>query len=349
MIELTVDAVGLARSRFAVSPLHEVVATLLPWGLQPAPDADPWVARARRVLRRARLPLLRELALDGSGYVPDFLNPYPCGPSPTVEEELERVRRTPPERVLSELEALRVGRPHNGLDGCELPPGVRRAMTRGGTYVARQAADEMRHYWELAFAPHWEAAKATLDAELSRCAGVLAGHGAERLFNSLHSQIRWVEGTLRVASRLRIALPVPLVVVVPSIVAPRPGVAVDPTCGQERPPMLIYPVRDKAIAPTAPTSEMAQLLGPTRAGLLAALAQPASTAQLAALHFLSPATVSYHLGVLRRAGLVARTRSGRSVLYRRTPEGTRLARNRSMPALVNPAGATAAGLPVTTR
>lgn len=37
MIELTVDAVGLARSRFAVSPLHEVVATLLPWGVKPGP------------------------------------------------------------------------------------------------------------------------------------------------------------------------------------------------------------------------------------------------------------------------------------------------------------------------
>ncbi len=44
----------VAHSRFAISPLHEVVATLLPWGLQPAPDADPWVARARRVLHRAR-------------------------------------------------------------------------------------------------------------------------------------------------------------------------------------------------------------------------------------------------------------------------------------------------------
>jgi hypothetical protein len=172
MIELTVNAAGLARSRFAVSPLHEVVATLLPWGLQPAPDADPWVARARRVLRRARLPLLSELALDGPGYVPDFLNPYPSDPSPTVEEELERVRCTPPERVLSELEALRVGRPRNGLAGAELSEGVRRAMARGGAHVARQAADEMRRYWELAFAPHWEAAKAVLDAELGRCAGV---------------------------------------------------------------------------------------------------------------------------------------------------------------------------------
>jgi DNA-binding transcriptional ArsR family regulator len=326
MIELTVDAAGLARSRFAVSPLHEVVATLLPWGLQPAPDADPWVARARRVLRRARLPLLSELALDGPGYVPDFLNPYPSGPSPTVEEELERVRSTPPERVLSELEALRVGRPRNGLAGSHLPEGVRRAMARGGAHVARQAADELRRYWELAFAPHWEAAKAVLDAEVGRCAGVLAGHGAARLFNSLHPDIEWVEGTLRVESRLRIALPVSMVVVVPSLVMPRPGVAVD------RPPMLIYPVRDKAVAgavaPAVPSAEMARLLGSTRAGLLAALTQPASTAQLAARHFLSPATVSYHLGVLHRAGLVTRTRAGRSVLYRRTPEGTRLTKSR---------------------
>ncbi|WP_149551537.1 ArsR/SmtB family transcription factor [Streptomyces marokkonensis] len=332
MIELTVDAAGLAHSRFAISPLHEVVATLLPWGLQPAPDADPWVARARRVLRRARLPLLSELALDGPGYVPDFLNPYPSGPSPTVEEELEQVRCTPPERVLSELEALRVGRPCNGLSGSELPEGVRRAMARGGAHVARQAAQEMRRYWELAFAPHWEAAKAVLDAEISRCAGVLTGHGAGRLFNSLHPDIKWAEGTLHVESRLRIALPVSMVVVVPSVVMPRPGVAVDPTRDEDRPPMLVYPVRDKAIGgaitPVAPSAEMAQLLGPTRAGLLAALTQPASTAQLAARHFLSPATVSYHLGVLHRAGLVTRTRAGRSVLYRRTPEGSRLAKSR---------------------
>ncbi|MEW2490931.1 winged helix-turn-helix domain-containing protein [Streptomyces sp. NPDC048411] len=95
--------------------------------------------------------------------------------------------------------------------------------------------------------------------------------------------------------------------------------------------MLTYPVHDKTIAntiaPAAPSAEMAQLLGPTRAGLLAELAQPAST-QLAARHFLSPATVSYHLGVLHRAGLIARARSGRSVLYRRTSEGSRLARSR---------------------
>ena len=332
MIELTVDAAGLARSRFAISPLHEVVATLLPWGMRPAPHAEPWVARARRVLRRSQLPLLSELALNAGGYVPDFLNPHPVRPSPSVEEELERVRCTSPERVLSELQALRDGRPRNGLAGCELPAGVRRAMARGGAHVARQAADEMRRYWELAFAPYWDAAKNTLDAEVDRCAGELARQGAARLFNSLHPGIRWADGTLRVESRYQIALPVPLVIVVPSLVAPQPAVAVDPTRDGARPPMLVHPVRGKAtadsITPAAATTETAQLLGPTRAALLAALAQPVSTAQLAARHYLSPATVSYHLGVLHRAGLITRTRTGRCVLYRRTPSGTRLSQGR---------------------
>jgi DNA-binding transcriptional ArsR family regulator len=334
MIELTVDAAGLARSRFAVSPLHEVVATLLPWGLRPGSAADPWVARARRVLRRTHLPLLSELALQESGYIPDFLNPYPLHPFPSVEEELERVRSTPSERVLSELAALREGRPRSELAGRELPPGVQRAMARGGTHVARQVAQELRRYWELAFASHWEAAKAVLDAEISRCAGVLAGHGAAKLFNSLHPDIEWADGTLRVESRFRIALRVPQIVVTPSIVAPRAAAAVDPTRDENRPPMLIYPVSGSTDAhsnvrnPETPSAETAKLLGQTRAALLSALVQPASTAQLAARHFLSPATVSYHLGILHRAGLVARTRDGRAVLYRRTAEGSRLAKHR---------------------
>lgn len=318
------DADGLARSRFAVSPLHEVVATLLPFGLRPAPDADPWVARARRVLRRARLPLLSALALDGGGYVPDFLSPHPAGPAPTVDEELERVRSTAPERVMGELEALRDGRPASGLAGVELPAEVRRAMARGGASVARQTADELRRYWDLAFAPHWEAARAVLDAEVDRCAGALARRGAAGMFNSLHPDVRWAEGALRVESRFTIRLTVPLVVVVPSLVAPRPAVAVDPVPPWQRPPLLAYPVRDRPAVPATPSAELAGLLGSTRAGLLAALSRPASTAQLAARHFLSPATVSYHLGVLHRAGLVVRARDGRAVLYRRTPEGSRL-------------------------
>ncbi|WP_318216198.1 hypothetical protein [Streptomyces sp. SCL15-6] len=61
VIELTVNAAGLARSRFAVSPLHELVATLLPWGLQPVPDAPIGVAGIGRPTPRWRRRRSREV------------------------------------------------------------------------------------------------------------------------------------------------------------------------------------------------------------------------------------------------------------------------------------------------
>jgi DNA-binding transcriptional ArsR family regulator len=51
--------------------------------------------------------------------------------------------------------------------------------------------------------------------------------------------------------------------------------------------------------------------------ILSSLDHPRSTKQLAALLGLAPSTVSYHLGVLYRAGLLDRSREGRGVLYSR--------------------------------
>ena len=58
--------------------------------------------------------------------------------------------------------------------------------------------------------------------------------------------------------------------------------------------------------------------------LLAAL--PATTQELARAHAASPAGVSEHLSVLRRAGLVAGRREGRTVRYARTAAGDALVR-----------------------
>ena len=52
--------------------------------------------------------------------------------------------------------------------------------------------------------------------------------------------------------------------------------------------------------------------------MLAELSQPRSTRELAERLYLSPATVSYHLQILHRAGRVQRARSSRTVLYQRT-------------------------------
>lgn len=66
------------------------------------------------------------------------------------------------------------------------------------------------------------------------------------------------------------------------------------------------------------------LLGRGRARVLLGLARAASTQNLAARLEMSPGGISEHLGVLRRAGLVAGRREGRSVLYARMAKGDAL-------------------------
>ena len=73
-----------------------------------------------------------------------------------------------------------------------------------------------------------------------------------------------------------------------------------------------------------PGAALDRLLGPSRAAILLALEQPASTTQLAASLGQSLGGTGDHLAVLHAGGLLTRARSGRSVLYRRTPVGDAL-------------------------
>jgi DNA-binding transcriptional ArsR family regulator len=66
------------------------------------------------------------------------------------------------------------------------------------------------------------------------------------------------------------------------------------------------------------------LLGTQRAGLLAQLAIPASSTELAVRLGITPSAVNQHLRALRAAGLLVSARHGRSVLYRRSEIADRL-------------------------
>ena len=111
-------------------------------------------------------------------------------------------------------------------------------------------------------------------------------------------------------------------VLVPSVFAwPGTGMGWDP-------PSVIYPAR--AIfglweQGARSAGDLARLIGKTRAELLTALADPASTTGLAARTGVPVSSVSEHLAVLRGAGLVATTRTGRSLTHQRTTLGATLA------------------------
>ncbi|WUN50468.1 winged helix-turn-helix domain-containing protein [Streptomyces sp. NBC_00306] len=95
------------------------------------------------------------------------------------------------------------------------------------------------------------------------------------------------------------------------------------------PRTLVYPARgtaalwgEQATVPQPDT--LTALVGRARARLLLALDAPASTSHLARSLAMAPGAVGDHLAILRSAGLLVRARSGRSVLYRRTPLGEAL-------------------------
>jgi DNA-binding transcriptional ArsR family regulator len=115
---------------------------------------------------------------------------------------------------------------------------------------------------------------------------------------------------------------------IPSVfVWPRLALSLEPPW----PPALIYPARgvsalwERPARLASPGQALHRLLGGSRAAILLALEDPASTTQLAAMLGQSLGGIGDHLTVLREAGLITGARSGRSVLYRRTPVGDALA------------------------
>lgn len=100
-------------------------------------------------------------------------------------------------------------------------------------------------------------------------------------------------------------------------------------------PALVYPpvgIADLWAPDGRRDERLESLVGRRRARILLELERPASTLELAQRLEVSPGSVSDHLGVLRRAGLVARRREGRQVVYARTASGDGLRRPIHMPA-----------------
>ena len=316
MIVYRFGSEDLLRTRFAVSPLFEVQASVVVLRDPGAHSVHlPWVRAARERLAGFDWSMLDALIPD-RGYAPDFSAPPPRTPLPDVAEELERVRATDPAQVRREL-AWR-------FEGHE-PPAIARPLIDDAERGLHALVDEIAGYWERALAPWWEHIRAVLEADIRHRARRLAEGGALELFAGLHPDVSWRDGAL-VVNRpydAEVELAGRGLQLVPAAFGwPGIGAMYDPPWQ----PALIYAPHGVGDmwAPVQDSGALADLLGGRRARILAGLDAEASTTELARRLSASPAGISEHLGVLRRAGLVRSRREGRSVLYSRTATGDAL-------------------------
>jgi DNA-binding transcriptional ArsR family regulator len=313
----------LLRTRFAVSPLFEVVwSTHVLRDLKGAPLHRPWVAAARPRLAGLDWRLL-DLVVNGPGgygFVPDFVTPPPATPLADLEGELARVRATPPEQVAREI--------RRRFENAPIADVVRPLLDDPGPALDRLVAT-MRAYWQRAIEPWWPAIRALVEDDIVHRARRLTAGGTIDVFAGLHRDVRWRDGVLEVHRRAegdvdlrgRGLLLVPAAFAWPEVFA---------MTDEPWQPAVVYTPRGVGALWEPPAeadpAALDALLGRRRAAILRALRVPASTQDLATRLAASPAGVSEHLHVLRTAGLVRARREGRRVVYARTAAGEEVVR-----------------------
>lgn len=318
LIRLT--GVDVARVRFGISPVFETVKAMhavaapgdcavhLPWIRRFAPlmpdDAD--VRLLRRVMSGRAIPI--------------SLVPPPDTRLPDLGHELHRVRTADPDRVRDSLDAI-FGRRRWLAEFRDDPPAV----------LARLAG-AIERCFRATIEPHWPRMRAVMEADIDYRARLLAEGGVERVVRGLHREVRWsAAGEVVVwpdgpgKGRDVIEMSGAGLVLCPSVFCwPHATAALRPAGT----PTLRYPARGIGtlweLPVQRPAAAMAELLGTTRAGILAALGEPSDTPTLARRLRVTPGAVSQHLRVLRDAGLVVTQRDGRGALHLRTPRADAL-------------------------
>ncbi|MFC4947843.1 ArsR/SmtB family transcription factor [Pseudonocardia sp. GCM10023141] len=322
-LELRLGTADVAGLRFARSPLWETMEALRTLG-DPRRQAFHlfWL---RSVDRAAVAAAARELAplIPTPGYTPDFLIPIPTGPTTTVDDDLATVAATPLQVVERELRIC--------LTSSRAAPHVAvavRALLADPAATLRRVVAAQRTCWDHLVRPYWAAVDDLLADDIAHRAAVLAGAGLATALDGLHANLSWTDGVLRFGGtahgftddvRGRGLVLMPSVFAWPNVIA-----VTDPPWQ----PTVIYPARGVGTlwppGPARPAGALGELLGTSRARLLAELAVEASTSTLARRLGLGLPTTSVHLRVLRAAGLVTARRAGREVLHRRTALGATL-------------------------
>jgi hypothetical protein len=319
-VRIKLGNLNLAGLRFAISPVHETVMAL---AVLRAPGENAvhlsWASWARD--RAGAVPDLKLLdALLAYHAKPASLLPPPDTRMPDIAAELRRVRAASPRRIRADIDFLTRHdvRPPRVLRDIHADPDAYLPRTVAALGAAHQTL----------IAPHWPSIVRVLDADIAYRAGIIASQGPAAVFAGFHREVAWRDGELIVQGTRAPADPVVLtgqgLVLSPSVFAwSRVAVALRPIADGT----LRYPARALGTVwqpDTDVADGLAGLLGRTRAAMLALLATPATTGDIASRLDVTPGAVSQHLSVLRAAGLVASHRDGRTLLHLRTARGDAL-------------------------
>ena len=315
-----VTAEDLLHSRFAISPVFELGQVLRMLSGRSARRLPPdWAARLAEPYRRLRTaPEFRAIAaLHSDRRGPSFLAPPPASLAQTIDDDLTTIRQTPLAAVRADIRECLNRRPSQDAEAL--------AVLRDRE-VRERLATVLEQAWYALLARDWPRLRVICERDVLTRSAQLSAAGWSAAFEGL-PHVRWRDGGVDIA---RLTAPEPITVggrgllLIPSVFV-WPAVAAHDD--KPWPAAIVYPARGAGglWETSPPTAEaLAALVGRARARLLAALDTPASTTQLARSLGLAPGAVGDHLAVLLRAGLLDRSRTGRSVLYRRTPLGDAL-------------------------
>jgi Family of unknown function (DUF5937) len=197
----------------------------------------------------------------------------------TIGDLLGQVRSTPADQARREVAAALGRQPR-------VDPRVERILTssRATGYIA----DVLAAAWRALLEPEWRTLRAILERDVIYRAGQLASRGWAAALTDLHADVSWRQGRIELSRWSAGDDDADLggrgLLFIPSVfVWPRLALSLDPPW----PPALIYPARGVSAqwerpARTGPGTALHQLLGGSRAAILLALEDPASTTQLAA-------------------------------------------------------------------